>query len=316
MARTSPEVMKPRILVSFFLLCAAHASRAQTLNPWTLAELAKRADIICTGIPLKVEVIEEKKAEDFLNYIIPPPKRITVARIKVTAVTKGVLPGEIELRFPAPAQKTLTLDAGEAGEDIKLEPGVHYRFYLKRVPGELWYVSALDGEAHEGPAVRQTGKEPPPLPKEEAVELAKIDFLKTDSTAPAGPEKARALYNPEDSSWMVLLYPGKSNDADAWDARIYVNPDKSIDDKSVIFGRTGDDFNKALTGKHVEITLLPTGSKIPVTVRGVVEKTGSRTVTLQVDGTKSTPAKTGTFNKAAIRGMQLLPDPQTTPPAQ
>ncbi len=92
--------------------------------------------------PLKVEVIEVRETGDLLNFNVTPAKHVTVARIKVVSRVKGAVPGEIEMRFPAYEQQRLSFDGEDNHDHIQLEKGKHYRFYLKRVAGELWYATA------------------------------------------------------------------------------------------------------------------------------------------------------------------------------
>ena len=120
-------------------------------------------------------MIEEKKAEDLLNYTPPPPKRVTVARIKVASQIKGTVPEEIEMRYPeyTPPQ----VDWDYKGGRMTLQPLKVYCFYLKRVDGEIWYVSALDGEKEDGAAAQPAGLRPM-LSKKDAVQIATVEYLK------------------------------------------------------------------------------------------------------------------------------------------
>jgi hypothetical protein len=243
-----------------------------------------------------------------LNYNVPPPGRVTVARIKIVSKAKGLAPDEIEMRFPAYTEQPLTLGAGETPDHIRLEPGTLYCFYLKRVDGELWYVGALDGEADDGAAAQPAGTGIFTSQKE-AVESAALHYLKTDPGAIIAPKLTVAnAVKSGVPAWVVRFYSGKRTDDDSWDARIIVYGDKSIDDNSVVFGPAGGQFNKTLAGKRAALSVNTAHSSNPRTVRGVIQKVESRFVKVLVDGTGTGAAKPETFSKGDIIGMQLLPD--------
>jgi hypothetical protein len=202
---------------------------------------------------------------------------------------------------------------------MSIEPGLRYRFYLKRVEGEMWYAGALEGEADEGAAVQPD--EPregsgPLLGKEQAVEIAKAFYLRAAPWAACDPKLTIAGYARDQfPKWEVKLFSGKrkiTGRADtAYDAKIIVNRDGSIDDRnSVICVRLADQLDAGFTGRHVSLTVKAEDGEGVWGSAGLIKAVGKTTVTFQPDSTTNTNDQIPVvIHKAAILSLQSMPPP-------
>src|ERR1700677_3704251 len=295
MVCTSPCKATMRILIFLlFPAIAAATAGAQTIKTWTPGELAKRADIICTGTLTKVEVIEVSEPGDALNYKPVAPKRVTSARIKVISTEKGVVPDEIELRYPAYDER-FKFSTEEAPDHIKLEPGTSYRFYLKRVGGELWYVGALDGEANDGAAVQSTEMKEGSgalLSKKDAVDIATVYYLKCVPSASIDSKQIVAGYAPgQFPKWQVRFYSAGGT-GERYDASFIVNRDQSVDEGASKFGHIGDKLGKWFEGRRVKLAVVE--GKRGFDLSGVIEKMEPEAITI-MDGTRKKISRADIF---------------------
>ncbi len=139
--------------LALVMICFANAGEMRT---WTPAELADRADIIIVGQPTKIDPSQEKSIIRF-NGGKAVQLRHYKARISIVHVIKGVdLEDSITLAFSNQTDNT------HAVSRVWLDEDSLFVFYLKRSEDGA-YVGALEGEFHDGQAVKRLViKEPNP----------------------------------------------------------------------------------------------------------------------------------------------------------
>ena len=144
-------------------------SRASLLpvKAGTHDELTDRAKVICNGLVEKAAPTGHDSTITFLGSE-KFPVHIWHARIKVLAKFKGEAPPEIDLFYP---QLDPAHIMGNGPEQIDIQPGQRYRFYLKPALDGKGFVGTLDGDFDDGFAVEPLMKNepdgsPPLLPKE------------------------------------------------------------------------------------------------------------------------------------------------------
>jgi len=228
--------MSNRILIVLGLLLAnAHFAQARLMYAWTSDELAEKAGIVCNGLVTDISVSSESRPVKYESVIPDTHQMKTVtAKIKVLSKFKGDVPEEIEIRYP----KEDTNISINRPSQIDLQSGKRYRFHLKSVPGQPYYVSFLDGKFDDAPSVELLADnerdDNPPLFRKEAIELAKQSLA---GKLPDFSEEV-ALYNSfwrSPPQWQIMFY-GKERSTypqTASDAKIYVNvSDRKVDARS------------------------------------------------------------------------------------
>lgn len=251
------------------------AERAPVTAP---DELLARADLVVNAVPTRVAATEERGNKGGDPAV---PARFVVAHLAVIGVLKGSAPEAIELRFPA-------LDVGAVRGvlingplDVAVEPGRRYRFYLKAVPGESWYVTALDGALDDGGAVQASQRDEtdasPPLLRQQAAKRA-ADYIKSHrpSLDPAQ-MRVEAQYRLSESAWYFTYFAEDPADypVGASDAEVVVAGDRSIDPRSWIADaiyRSADAIDGAAVGRAVHLVLrAPDPTAPPETVSGRID---------------------------------------------
>lgn len=137
--------MMKRFLIPL-LLCATATVFADLVDVPTPEDLAKKADIICDGIPLKIVRTDERVV---MHKV---PMRVAVATIKVTAKVKGNMPDQIEFRFRQVVFANNVSNIAYPQLQVQLLPGNRYRFFLKK-DAKGNYVGILDDDFDDGFAV-------------------------------------------------------------------------------------------------------------------------------------------------------------------
>ena len=168
--------MSNRIFIALsLLLTSVHFVQAGLMTPYTPDDLAEKAEIICNGLVTDITVSPKSRSVKYEN-VNPDTHlmKIATARIKVLAKFKGDVAEEIQICYPQLDEEGIRVNPPQ---QIRLLPKKHYRFYLKSVPDQPYYVSALDGKFDDAAAVEPLADnerdDNPPLCKEEALELAK-----------------------------------------------------------------------------------------------------------------------------------------------
>jgi hypothetical protein len=138
--------MKPLIYPLLLLFaCLSITAQARLMRVWQPEELAALAEVICEGTPTSVTFTADKVVMQDV------PMRIYLAKIKVAAKTKGDVSEEIELRFRREDHGN-GMAISNGPEQIRLEVGKKYRFYLKKGEKGI-YVGVLDDSYDDGFAV-------------------------------------------------------------------------------------------------------------------------------------------------------------------
>jgi hypothetical protein len=256
-------------------------------------ELLTRADLVVNAVPTRVLPTDTRGHKGSSAV----PTRLVVARLQVIGVLKGRSAGEIELRYPA-------LDVGAVRGalvhgplDIRLETGRRYRFYLREVPGQSWYVTALDGELDDQSAVQplheKEASDSPPLLRQEAMERAAAYLtLRLPSRDPAA-ERVVAAYRWIQPAWDFTYFTGDpaSYPEGASDAEIIVAGDRSIDPRSWVADaiyRSADAIDAAAVGRAVHLVLrTPDPDDPPETVSGRVNAVAGDTIELYGSSSRS-----------------------------
>jgi hypothetical protein len=163
-----------------------------------------RSPIVCNGKVVSLENTLEKSSIYYPGFKSNPlPLEIWKARIKVLSTSKGKVPDEIEVRFTQidqhPVDNRTTVIA-DGPIEIRFMTGLRYRLFLQPVPGQSWYLGALDGDFDDGYAVQpladiEPDDSPPPLSREEAIQFA-ADYVKKIE-----PNVDISTIPPEASSW-------------------------------------------------------------------------------------------------------------------
>jgi len=251
------------------------AARVPIITP---DELLPRADLVVNAVPSRVVATNERGVKGGDAAV---PTRLVVAHLAVVGVLKGSAPDEIELHFPVLDVSAIHGALINGPLDIALEPGRRYRFYLKAVPGESWYVTALDGEMDDGGAAQPLHRDQtdasPPLLRQDAADRA-ADFVKSrrPSLDPAE-MRVEAQYRLAESAWYFTYFAGDpaGYPVGASDAEVIVAGDRSIDPRSWIADgiyRSADAIDGAAVGRAVHLVLrAPDPLAPPETVSGRID---------------------------------------------
>jgi hypothetical protein len=179
-----------RAAVFIIILLAVFPAAARHIDIPSPDELTAKAPIICNGTVVALENTLKKG-----QAVLPGYPQMTVAteiwkaRIKVLSNFKGEVLDEIDLHFSQideHPEKTTAICDGPLR--ISLQLNKRYRFYLKPVPGQKWYVSVLDGDFDDAYAVQpladiEPDDSPPPVSREEAIKCAANYVKKFKPTA-------------------------------------------------------------------------------------------------------------------------------------
>jgi len=281
-------------------------AEARPVQQWLPDQLTDKAQIVCNGIPVKVTITDQKGQIQLLTNA-PDPIRIVSATIKVLGTIKGHVNPEIEIHYPNLDDEALRAK-GINGvingpQQIYLQTGQRYRFYLNPVPGHTWYVGALNGEFDDGFAVQELGAKESdadtPLLKDEAVKIA-TDYLlrqhpwfgqEFKAVLPKNFSASRPL------QWTVVFYPKVPKVYPDWTsgAEIVINADRSIDADSWISARPPVTVpNPSMLNQVVRVTYMvhataiqrPDGTTFYTgemkVARGTLEKIEKGTITVHL----------------------------------
>lgn len=229
------------------------------------------------------------------------PTRLVVAHLQVVGLLKGSAAGEIDLHFPALDVGAIHYALVHGPLDVSVETGRRYRFYLRQIAGESWYVTALDGERDDQAAVQPLQEKEtdasPPLLREEARGLA-AEYLKSrlPSHDPAEMHVMVARYLWSDAAWDFVYFTGDpaSYPEGASDAEVIVLGDRSIDPSSWIADaiyRSSDAIDTSSVGRAVHLVLRPLDpGEPPQTVSGRVNAVGADTIELYGSSFQAAPS--------------------------
>lgn len=212
----------PPILLWVFLLVLSYVppTAARPVRIYDAQTLAESAEIICNGIPVKIEKTEEKIEVKFYGGK-STPRNVVVATIRVIGKFKGEVPAEIEFRYTVPLPDDRLVINGP--DHIGLELNTRYRFYLKRPdPASQYYVGVLHGNFDDGPAVEallaDESDTQPPLLKADALAIASKYLVSALPDYQFRPEWT--VTSAKGYDWEVLFYskeprdyPASTNDA-------------------------------------------------------------------------------------------------------
>jgi len=280
------------------LLAFPFAALAAAVLVATPDELTARAEIVVNAIPTKIDLTDERgyKADSAV------PTRLVVARLKVIGIVKGSAPGEIELRFPVLDIKAISGALINGPLDVTLDRGRRYRFYLRTVSGQSWYVTVLDGELDDGTAVQplddREADGSAPLLRAEAMKRAADYVTSSLPSADIAHMLVEARYRWSEPSWSFSYFfrDPATYPAGASDAQIIVAGDGSIDPRSWIADgiyRSADEIDQAQVGRAARLTLRAPYRSDPAepleTVSGRIDAVAADTIELEGASSETAP---------------------------
>ena len=115
-------------------------------------ELERRATVVCVATPIEVQKTEVRGKKTYRQEELPTVQHRAILRI--IATRKGQAPPSLEFRYWKIDWKVMGGVWIKNGPwEVGLSVGQKYPFYLTKADNASYYVSVLDGQYDDGPAV-------------------------------------------------------------------------------------------------------------------------------------------------------------------
>jgi hypothetical protein len=290
-----------------------------------LQQLNDKAPIICTGTVAQVTVSDQKGQLQWLSNA-PLPTRIVIAKIKILHAFRGEVGSEIEIRYPNFDWQKIKgfTGIGFMPYLIDLSVGKRYRFYLRPVANQPWYVSAYPNELEGGVAVQEIATNEKDsdaaLLESEAVQIATQYLEQRKPSFHVSPQRIIASYRTSSRynrcpRWTVEFFEKKPLDYPpfTYGAEIVVDSDRTIDFDSWIAMDPPPEDRAKLAGKFVRVLYQPPNDGGVYIVRGHVAQVTDNGIVLSLSKTDldfqispDHPVDSMKISSKELRGVSVL----------